>query len=439
MLSPRHRREPRFCRCALEPLAGAACPGRSREWLARVRMAPADQASYAAKLRTADLGRWEARWRDHSAASRARPRRYGPVHAVCPVSGRRGRARHPRSPAAARPPCRGNERRGRGNRGGRAGDVARLPIGMVADISSELGDLGDTAAVIANLDLVIAVDTAVVHLAGALGRPVWAMLAFAPDWRWLLDREDSPWYPSMRLFRQARHGDWDSVLVRIRQALSERVNQTVPEWRPSPAAQPGPPIAAVDPQLVFEAALAHHGAGRLDAAEAAAREAIAHHPLHAGALHLLGIIAIQRGDHQKAVELLNQSIRLDPTAEQAHNNLGIALAGLGRLDEAIASLRKAAELSPGFAVAHYNLGSVLQRANRFEEAGASLRQAIATKPDYFDAHFQLGNALSLQKQFEGAVASYRRAAELRPDLPPTHFGLASALRALERNDEAVAS
>jgi len=323
--------------------------------------------------------------------------------------------------------------------GERAGDVARLPIGMVADISSELGDLGDTAAVIANLDLVIAVDTAVVHLAGALGRPVWAMLAFAPDWRWLLDREDSPWYPSMRLFRQARHGDWDSVLVRIRQALSERVNQTVPEWRPSPAAQPGPPIAAVDPQLVFEAALAHHGAGRLDAAEAAAREAIAHHPLHAGALHLLGITAIQRGDHPRAVELLDQSIRLDPTAEQAHNNLGIALAGLGRLDEAIASLRKAAELSPGFAVAHYNLGSVLQRANRFEEAGASLRQAIATKPDYFDAHFQLGNALSLQKQFEGAVASYRRAAELRPDLPPTHFGLASALRALERNDEAVAS
>ncbi len=321
--------------------------------------------------------------------------------------------------------------------GERAGDVERLPIGMVADISSELGDLGDTAAVIANLDLVIAVDTAVVHLAGALGRPVWAMLAFAPDWRWLLDREDSPWYPSMRLFRQARHGDWDSLLVQIRQALAERVNQALPEWQPRPAAVP--PSVAVDPQLVFEAALAHHGAGRLDGADAAAREAIAHHPLHAGAHHLLGITAIQRGDHQKAVEFLRQSITLDPTAEQAHNNLGIALAGLGRLDEAIASLRKATELNPGFAVAHYNLGSVLQRANRSEEAGDSLRRAIATKPDYFDAHFQLGNALSQQKQFEAAVASYQRAVELRPDLPPTHFGLASALKALERNDEAVAS
>jgi tetratricopeptide (TPR) repeat protein len=322
--------------------------------------------------------------------------------------------------------------------GERAGDVARLPIGMVADISSELGDFADTAAVVANLDLVIAVDTAVVHLAGALGRPVWAMLAFAPDWRWLLDRDDSPWYPSMRLFRQARHGDWDSVLAQVRQALAEHVNQVVPEWRPGPSTSVGPPPAAVDPQLVFEAALAHHGAGRLDAADAAAREAIAHHPLHAGAHHLLGIIAIQRGDHQKAVELLHQSIGLDPTAEQAHNNLGIALAGLGRLDEAIASMRKATELSPGFAVADYNLGSVLQRANRLEEAGDSLRRAIATKPDYFEAHFHLGSALSQQKQFDAAVASYRRAVELRPDLPPTHFALASALKALERNGEAVA-
>jgi tetratricopeptide (TPR) repeat protein len=326
--------------------------------------------------------------------------------------------------------------------GERAGDVARLPIGMVADLSDQLGDFGDTAAVIANLDLVIAVDTAVVHLAGALGRPVWAMLTFAPDWRWLLDREDSPWYPSLRLFRQARPGDWDSMLLQIRQALAQRVNQTLPEWRPGPAAPTGaadPPIVGVDLQLVFEAALAHHGAGRLDAAEAAAKEAIACHPSHAGAHHLLGIIAIQRGDHQKAVELLHQSISLDPTAEQARNNLGIAFAGLGRLDEAVASVRKAVELNPGFAVAHYNLGSVLQRANRLPEAMDSLRRAIVVKPDYLDAHFHLANALYQQKQFEAAVASYRRAVELKPDLPAAHYGLAAALKTLQHNTEAETS
>jgi len=87
------------------------------------------------------------------------------------------------------------------------------------DWSAELKDFADTAALIANLDLVIAVDTAVVHLAGAMGKPVWTLLPFAADWRWLLEREDSPWYPSMRLFRQPALGDWDSVIKRVADEL----------------------------------------------------------------------------------------------------------------------------------------------------------------------------------------------------------------------------
>jgi ADP-heptose:LPS heptosyltransferase len=68
--------------------------------------------------------------------------------------------------------------------------------------------------------LVISVDTSVVHLAGALGRPVWVLLPFVPDWRWLLDRGDSPWYPTARLFRQAAIGDWDGVIERVASELS---------------------------------------------------------------------------------------------------------------------------------------------------------------------------------------------------------------------------
>lgn len=93
----------------------------------------------------------------------------------------------------------------------------------VTDLADRLGDFHNTAAIVQNLDLVITCDSAPAHLAGALGVPVWIALAHSPDWRWMLEREDSPWYPSARLFRQARRGDWGGVFKRIEQALGEKV------------------------------------------------------------------------------------------------------------------------------------------------------------------------------------------------------------------------
>ncbi|HEX6512485.1 MAG TPA: hypothetical protein VF157_09320, partial [Chloroflexota bacterium] len=96
-----------------------------------------------------------------------------------------------------------------------------VPSGMaLIDLDPWLHDMADTAAAVQNLDLVITVDTSVAHVAGALGRPGWVMLPFAPDWRWLLDRPDSPWYPTLRLFRQREAGDWTPVVEDIRAALA---------------------------------------------------------------------------------------------------------------------------------------------------------------------------------------------------------------------------
>ncbi|MCG2720562.1 MAG: tetratricopeptide repeat-containing glycosyltransferase family protein [Thermodesulfovibrionales bacterium] len=100
------------------------------------------------------------------------------------------------------------------------------PKGMrLIDCQEDLHDFSDTAALIANLDLIVSVDTAVAHLAGSLGKPVWTMLPFIPDWRWLLNRDDSPWYPTMRLFRQPSPGDWQSVIGHMEKALIEYVNR----------------------------------------------------------------------------------------------------------------------------------------------------------------------------------------------------------------------
>jgi tetratricopeptide (TPR) repeat protein len=89
----------------------------------------------------------------------------------------------------------------------------------ITDAADQLGDFAETAALMANLDLVISCDSAPAHLAGALGIPVWVALCFAPDWRWMLAREDSPWYPTMRLFRQTAPGDWEDVFRRVADAV----------------------------------------------------------------------------------------------------------------------------------------------------------------------------------------------------------------------------
>jgi tetratricopeptide (TPR) repeat protein len=96
------------------------------------------------------------------------------------------------------------------------------------DVTSLITDFADTAALISCLDLVITVDTSVAHLAGALGCPTWTLLSYTPDYRWLLDRDDSVWYPTMRLFRQSERRDWDEVVERVRHALRERIVQMTP-------------------------------------------------------------------------------------------------------------------------------------------------------------------------------------------------------------------
>jgi ADP-heptose:LPS heptosyltransferase len=91
---------------------------------------------------------------------------------------------------------------------------------QIANLSEGRESFADTAAIVSWMDLIISIDTSIVHLAGALAKPVWILLSFAADWRWLLDRDDSPWYPTARLFRQPDRGDWTTVIQRVAKELS---------------------------------------------------------------------------------------------------------------------------------------------------------------------------------------------------------------------------
>lgn len=136
--------------------------------------------------------------------------------------------------------------------GARAGELAELGD-TVTDLAPWIDDMADTAALVMHLDLVIAVDTAVAHLAGALGRPVWVLLPLAPDWRWMLRREDSPWYPTMRLFRQERLGDWEGVIKRVCGALAEFSMERVGMRE---VAATGPPVLEANSGATEELAVA---------------------------------------------------------------------------------------------------------------------------------------------------------------------------------------
>jgi len=138
----------------------------------------------------------------------------------------------------------------------------------VVDLAAELDSFADTAAAISHLDLVIGVDTAVVHLAGALGKPVWTLIAVPPDWRWMEARDDSPWYPTMRLFRQKSQGNWDDVVEQVKSALQDwlrhrietRTSEVIVAHTRSPA-RPAIPVAhaTASPDDLCQVAETRHG------------------------------------------------------------------------------------------------------------------------------------------------------------------------------------
>lgn len=113
-------------------------------------------------------------------------------------------------------------------KGEKLGETTDLPtLIQFTNVGDEFDDFGDTAAVIEQLDLVITIDTAVAHLAGAMGKPVWLLLSSPPDFRWLLERDDSPWYPTMRIFRQTEHANWQPVIERITHSLNVHVQSVI--------------------------------------------------------------------------------------------------------------------------------------------------------------------------------------------------------------------
>jgi protein O-GlcNAc transferase len=179
--------------------------------------------------------------------------------------------------------------------------------------------------------------------------------------------------------------------------------------------------ASVD--QVFNSALQHHQAGRLAEAEKGYRLILERVPEHADSLHLLGVIGLQTGHLEPALELVQRAVALRPDGAVYWSNLGQVLEQLARFDEAERAYRTAIELDPACAEAYNNLGRLLEARDELAEAEAHFRKAIELNPEYAEPHTNIGNLLKDCGDLDGAIAAHRRAIELRPDLSMLHSNL----------------
>ncbi|MBW3585832.1 MAG: tetratricopeptide repeat protein, partial [Cyanobacteria bacterium 0813] len=304
----------------------------------------------------------------------------------------------------------------------------------VTDLSSNLHDFADTAAVISALDVVISVDTSVAHLAGALGKPVWILLCFVPDWRWMLQREDSPWYPTARLFRQSTAGDWEGVLEQAGFALRERIGQHQ-EAQPLIEAQPNVELA----QKQFNWGNFLKSQGRFSEASAYFKNALVLQPDLIEAATNLAVMLHQTGDLAEAAAYYQRAIEIDPNCAQAHNNLGILLQDRGNIPDAVSCFQKAIALNPIYVKALNNLGATLQQQGELPTAIACFHQALSVNSNYVPALVNLGVAMQAKCQVSEAERLYERAIEAEPNNPKGHYHRGTLCLGAGQIEQAISS
>lgn len=287
-----------------------------------------------------------------------------------------------------------------------SGDGARnQAFPMCHDLTGHVRDLADTAAFISALDLVITVDTAVAHVAGALGKPVWLLLPKAPDWRWMQKRKDSPWYPTMALYRQEHQGSWSEVFARVAGEL-HRMASIRPH---NGSAHAG---VSMPPMTVVRTAAPRQDLRRLR---------------DPGPLLAYGDALTNSGLRKHAIEVYRRLLAFHPDVAPAWNNLGVCLQHEGELSEAIASFEQATKLDASNAAMFNNFGFALGEHGVRGRAAEVLRRAIELDKDLAEAHNNLGNILRADGDREGARSAYETAIRCRPEFPEPHWNLAQLL------------
>ncbi len=268
----------------------------------------------------------------------------------------------------------------------------------VSDMSPLLTDFGDTAAALVHVDVLVCVDTSICHVAGALGIPVWLLLPWMPDWRWLLHREDSPWYPSVRILRQPAYRDWGPVV----QTLCEDLRAL---------AQPQSATGQRRQQAAH--ALVEQGRVLLERnepalAQPALWQALRACPTHARAASALAIAAFRAGDTHAALLMGQRACRQSPHDPEPWSNTGAFFKAAADLPRALHCQTTAVQCAPDSAQAQSNLGNTLGALHRWPEALEAARRAVALVPGSSEYRYNLAIALKENGLFEDALHTFRQ-------------------------------
>jgi tetratricopeptide (TPR) repeat protein/ADP-heptose:LPS heptosyltransferase len=351
--------------------------------------------------------------------------------------------------------------------------TARRELGVEIHDFAEgdpLVDMDEFAAKVSALDLVLSVGNATVHLAGALGVTTWALLPPVPGWRWQIDGLTTPWYPSVRLYRQSAVNTAPDMLRRVKADLMAVLRSgnldlpleaaghnapTLPSWPTSPPVSQSASTTGADILLpishdsqeftdrALPAALArateHHRAGELIQAEQIYREVLYHLPRNIDAQRQLGMLARQTGRVQLAINSLRRALAAGDPAVDTRICLAASLRDADKLDESLSVYEEVVGLAPESADARLGLAKTLIRQYRPDDARAHLEEAIRLVPEFAEAHLALAGILADDGEHAEALAACDRALAANPGYALAHARRGEWLALLGQTQAATAA
>jgi len=279
-----------------------------------------------------------------------------------------------------------------------------------------MGDMDPFTAQISAMDLVISVDNSTIHFAGGLGKPCWAMLPLASDWRWQVDRSDTVWYDSLELFRPDKEGGWDGLVERVAERLAKVDDEALKQAE----------IAYLRRALATSAK-----ANRIGDAEQYGRMLLSHGVDKAQAMRAVAKAALAAGQSADAVGILHRAIELDPGDPDLQADMAQAMARSGDAEHGLALARDLTRRFPNSNEASVACGRILSELGRYDEATDFFARVLRRDPENIASRMALAGLQAAQGDFDLARKNYERVLTIEPSNATAHTALAEILLRLE--------